>query len=105
MPSFIQANLEDLYAGGKNIDSNPTGAFDTNGWSELRLRLPKFAHALGAFGTSKRPRLGTLSTEQRRRLRESCETITGPIAAPVEISSSSAKGMTSRQSTAIFADS
>lgn len=42
MPPFIKAKLKYLYAGSINIDSNPTGAFDTNGWPELRVRLPKF---------------------------------------------------------------
>jgi hypothetical protein len=46
MPPFIVAKLEDLYAGSANIDSNPTGAFDTDGRSELRVRLPKSASML-----------------------------------------------------------
>lgn len=49
MPPFIRAKLEALYAGCTNVDSNPTGAFDTNGWAELRARLPKFAAALGGY--------------------------------------------------------
>lgn len=46
MPPFIQAKIKDLLAGSTNIDSNPTGAFDTNGWAELRVRLPKFRSTL-----------------------------------------------------------
>ena len=42
MPSFIAAKLEELEAGGTDINSNPAGAFDTNGWSEICGRLPKF---------------------------------------------------------------
>lgn len=49
MPPFIVAKLEQLKAGGSNIDTNPTGAFDTNGWPELRTRLPKFRATLAHF--------------------------------------------------------
>lgn len=46
MPPFIAVKLKDLATGKVNIDSNPTGAFDTNGWPELRTRLPKFRSSL-----------------------------------------------------------
>lgn len=42
MPPFIERKLIELRSGPVNIDSNPSGAFDTNGWGELRTRLPKF---------------------------------------------------------------
>ena len=46
MPPFIAVKLKDLETGSFNGDSNPTGAFDTNGWGELRTRLPKFRSTL-----------------------------------------------------------
>lgn len=46
MPPFIAAKLEELKSGPVNVDANPTGAFDTNGWGELRTRLPKFWSSL-----------------------------------------------------------
>lgn len=52
MPPFIKAKLLDLYAGCGNIDANATGAFDTNGWRELRVRLPKFAAMLQHYSQS-----------------------------------------------------
>lgn len=46
MPPFIAVKLNELSSGSFNSDSNPTGAFDTNGWGELRTRLPKFRSTL-----------------------------------------------------------
>src|SRR5205814_127509 len=46
MPRFIAVKLKDLETGSFKSDSNPTGAFDTNGWGELRRRLPKFRSTL-----------------------------------------------------------
>ena len=47
MPPFILAKFHELKrSGGADIESNPTGAFDTNGWPELRTRLPKFRATL-----------------------------------------------------------
>lgn len=41
MPPFIAVKLKDLATGKVKSDSNPARAFDTNGWPELRTRLPK----------------------------------------------------------------
>lgn len=46
MPPFIAVKLKHLETGSFTSDSNPTGAFDTNGWGELRTRLPKFRSSL-----------------------------------------------------------
>jgi hypothetical protein len=46
MPPFIAVKLNELQSGSFKSDSNPTGAFDTNGWGELRTRLPKFRSTL-----------------------------------------------------------
>ena len=42
MPPFIRAKLKTLLAGSVNVVSNPNHAFDTDGWPELKRRLPKF---------------------------------------------------------------
>ena len=55
MPPFIKAKLQDLYAGSANVDANPTGAFDTDGWGELRTRLPRFAAVLQNFTLQRCP--------------------------------------------------
>jgi hypothetical protein len=52
MPPFIEEKLDQLKAGQVDIDSNPNGAFDTNGWSELRTRLPKFRSTLQHYAAS-----------------------------------------------------
>ena len=42
MPPFIRAKMDTLVAGSVNVVSNPDHAFDTDGWPELKRRLPKF---------------------------------------------------------------
>ena len=42
MPPFIRAKMNTLLAGSVNVVSNPNHAFDTDGWPELKRRLPKF---------------------------------------------------------------
>ena len=42
MPPFIRAKMRTLLAGSVNVVSNPDHAFDTDGWAELKRRLPKF---------------------------------------------------------------
>ena len=42
MPPFIRAKMNTLLAGSVNVVSNPDHAFDTDGWPELKRRLPKF---------------------------------------------------------------
>jgi hypothetical protein len=49
MPPFIQAKLKEVEAGLTNVDSNPTGAFDTNGWAELRVRLARFRGVIQGY--------------------------------------------------------
>ena len=49
MPPFIAVKLKGLEAGIFKSDTNEHGAFDTNGWAELRVRLPKFRSILQHF--------------------------------------------------------
>ena len=46
MPPFIRAKMKTLLAGSVNVVSNPDHAFDTDGWPELKRRLPKFRATL-----------------------------------------------------------
>jgi len=71
MPPFIAAKLKELEAGSTKIDSNPTGAFDTNGWGELRVRLPKFRSSLQHYARQceSGDTAGDLSLEERAALK------------------------------------
>ena len=56
MPPFIRAKMQTLLAGSVNVVSNPDHAFDTDGWTELTRRLPKFRATMEHFAAS---RIGT----------------------------------------------
>lgn len=75
VPPFITAKLEEVMSGGR-FEGNPTQAFDTNGWGELRGRLPKFRstlqHYAGAIGEND---LHELSKIERTRIRDTSDSI------------------------------
>ena len=55
MPPFIAVKLKDLETGSFNGDSNPTGAFDTNGWgANTSAQVPLNASALRTTGFGER---------------------------------------------------
>lgn len=74
MPPFIREKLKELGAGPVGIDSNPTGAFDTNGWSELRTRLPKFRSTLQLYAQQCEAKSAApmLESEARAKLLNIC---------------------------------
>lgn len=75
MPPFIEAKWKELLAGGTNIDSNPSGAFDTNGWPELRTRLAKFRATLQHYARQCSSSAPMLPSEAKARLSNICADI------------------------------
>lgn len=69
MPPFIAVKLRELHTGPINVGSNPSGAFDTNGWSELRTRLPKFRSTLQHYAANCTTGHGGLETGQYKSCR------------------------------------
>jgi hypothetical protein len=75
MPPFIKAKLIELQNGGR-FDGNPTDAFDTNGWGELRGRLPKFRSTLQHYAAMCENKwIAALSNDERTKLTTLAETI------------------------------
>ena len=77
MPPFIRVKMETLTAGSIDVVSNPDGAFDTDGWGELRRRIPKFRATMEHYSDvcTNTPNKKGLTATEIERLSEKLQAI------------------------------
>jgi hypothetical protein len=75
MPPFIRAKMKSLLAGSVNVVSNPDHAFDTDGWAELKRRLPKFRATLEYYAVDCTGRNPQLDVDESERLSKKLQAI------------------------------